>query len=146
MDAGVAANPLGTAREFDNEITLRSKSLKTRAILCGWVFGTILATGSSTQDLKRLAIRSRIRFSRQSAYLVDGLFQYACHRLRISIELPDEAIQLFSSRLRRAKTEVRLRMVESRFVVRRAPQARNRLRSLRELRRDSLRLKDCSLG
>ena len=52
---------------------------------------------SCPQDLKRLAIRSRIRLSRQSAYLVEGLLQYACHRLRISIEIPDEAIQLFSS-------------------------------------------------
>jgi hypothetical protein len=39
VDAGVLANSLGTAREFDSEITLRWKSLKTQAILCGWVTG-----------------------------------------------------------------------------------------------------------
>jgi hypothetical protein len=45
VDAGVLANSVGTAREFDSEITLRWKSLKTRAILCGWVLGTEFATG-----------------------------------------------------------------------------------------------------
>jgi hypothetical protein len=44
VDAGVLANSLGTAREFESEITLRWKSLKTQAILCGWVSGTISAT------------------------------------------------------------------------------------------------------
>jgi hypothetical protein len=41
VDAGVLANSLKTAREFDSEITLRWKSLKTQAILSGWEAGSL---------------------------------------------------------------------------------------------------------